>query len=368
MIESLLKKLEIKGKEILVNIVQGGMGIGISRRRLANAVANEGGFGNLSSAGLDKIISKEKGRKISIYDAIREECEIAKSQGGYIGINIMEAVVRDYVDSVRAAIDAKIDAICVGAGLPLSLPSIQNPGYTALIPIISSYRALEAICKRWERFSYRPDAAVLEGPKAGGHLGFKFHEIFSPEFTLEKLFPRVKEVAMKYGDFPIIVAGGIYTHDDHMAWQRAGADGCQYGTRFLATHESSASDPFKEAVINCSEEDIVIAESINNPPGSPCKLPFRVIKQSPMFQKSKLCTPLCVEKYVLQKDSEGKLTQCPAKHDNENYFCICRALFSAAGYGDEMPMWTVGSNGWRVKEIMHVKNLMNELKGLDINP
>ena len=145
-----------------------------------------------------------------------------------------------------------------------------------MIPIVSSARALEIICKKWERLGYRPDAVVLEGPLAGGHLGFKADQIDLESNKLENLFPPVMDAAKKYGDIPVIVAGGIYTHADIVRFLKMGASGVQMGTRFLATEESTASEEYKRAVIAAKEEDIIIAID----PGSPCGLPFRVIRQS----------------------------------------------------------------------------------------
>lgn len=354
----------IKGKKILVRIVQGGMGIRVSGPRLVEVVSDEGGVGTLSSAGLKKIASMETRREMSTYQAVCREIEITKKPGRYVAINIMHYLQRDFTDSVRASIDAGVDAIVCGAGLPMNLPSVYLPKDTALIPIVSSARALSLICQKWERQGYRPDAAVLEGPMAGGHLGFKFPEIFAPEYALEKLFSPVKDVAKKYGDFPVIVAGGLYTHKDLLKWIRKGASAGQFGTRFLATHESSASSQFKNALVECKEEDIIIADKTFNPPGSPCGLPFRILRQSPMFYESKFREPVCSEGYVLQKDKEGKFISCPAKENGEQCFCICCTLFSAVGLMNDFETWTTGQNGWRIKKILHAKEVMDRLKGL----
>lgn len=339
------------------------MGVGVSLNPLANAVAREGGLGVVSSACLDRLLTKRTGKKYNTYEAAYEEVSLSKSSGGFAGINIMIALVRDYEDSVKGALDAGVDAIISGAGLPLNLPGIQPPKDTALIPIVSSARALELICKKWERHGYRPDAVVLEGPLAGGHLGFKIDQIDLESNKLENLLPPVKDMAKKYGDFPIIVAGGIYTYDDIMRYIKMGADGVQMGTRFLATEESSASEEYKVAVVNSREEDIVVADK----PGSPCGLPFRVIKQSPMYVSSikKLRTPKCDKGYVLLKDAEGKFNRCPAKESNENHFCICNGLLSSAGYNrdKEEPLYTVGTNAYRIDKILQVKELMDELTG-----
>lgn len=362
-LESSLTPLIIKDKKITVPIIQGGMGVGVSLYPLAKAVAKEGGVGIISSACIDRLVSKRTGKKHNTYDATYEEISLSKVSGGFVGINIMVALVRDYVNSVIASIDAGADFIISGAGLPLNLPAIHPPKDTALIPIVSSARALELICKKWERLGYRPDAVVLEGPLAGGHLGFKMDQIELESNKLENLLPPVKDMAMKYGDFPVIVAGGIYTHADIVRFMKMGADGVQMGTRFLATEESSASPLYKKAVVDAKEEDIIVADK----PGSPCGLPFRVIKQSPMYQSSlkRLRTPKCDKGYVLLKDSEGKLTRCFAKESNENYFCICNGLLSSAGYNSdkEEPLYTVGTNANRIDRIVSVKTVMDELTG-----
>jgi nitronate monooxygenase len=340
------------------------MGVGVSLYPLACAVAAEGGLGIISSACLDRIVSKRNGKKVNSYEAAYEEISLAKAKGGLAGINIMVALLRDYEDSVRGAIDAGADVIISGAGLPLSLPSIQPPRDTALIPIVSSARALDLICRKWEKAGYRPDAVVLEGPLAGGHLGFKPEQMDLESNKLENLLPPVKEVAIKYGDFPVIVAGGIYTREDIVRFIEMGAGGVQMGTRFLATEESSASREYKEAVVSAGQEDIVVAID----PGSPCGLPFRVVKQSPMYQSSmkKLRKPKCDKGYVLLKDSEGKFSKCPAKESNEHHFCICNGLLSSAGYNREVeePLYTVGTNADKVDAIVPVSALMDELKGL----
>jgi nitronate monooxygenase len=361
--QTALKPLIIKGKKIKVPIIQGGMGVGVSLHPLAKAVAREGGLGIMSSACLDRLVSKRNGKKSSIYEAVYEEISLSKIQNGFAGINIMAALVRDYSESVKGAIDAGADAIISGAGLPLNLPAIQPPKDTALIPIVSSARALDIICKKWEKLGYRPDAVVLEGPLAGGHLGFRIDQVELESNKLENLLPQVKEMALKCGDFPVIVAGGIYTHEDISRFMSMGADGVQMGTRFLATEESNATEAYKQAVVQAREEDIFVAHR----PGSPCGLPFRVIKQSPMYASSlkRLRKPKCDKGYVLMKDAEGKFTICPAKQDNENFFCICNGLLSSGGYNSdkEEALYTVGSNAHRIGKIISVKSLMDELAG-----
>jgi nitronate monooxygenase len=365
--ESQLKPLIIKGKTKPLPIIQGGMGVGVSLHPLAAAVAREGGIGIVSSACLDRLVSKRIGRRVGTYDAVYEEISLSKAGGGYAGINILCALMKDYESSVRGALDAGADAIISGAGLPVSLPIIQPPKDTALIPIVSSARALDILCRKWGKLHYRPDAVVLEGPLAGGHLGFRADQLDLESNKLERLLPPVKEIAMKNGDFPVIVAGGIYTHDDIVRFLGMGADGVQMGTRFLATIESSASDAYKQAVIDAKQEDIVVAVA----PGSPCGLPFRLIKSSPMFISALKAAraPRCNKGYVLSKDEQGAYSRCPAKDLEAGYFCICNGLLSSAGYESaEEPLYTVGTNACRVDRVMSVHDLMTELTGKSLAP
>ncbi len=337
------------------------MGVGVSLSPLASAVAAEGGVGIVSSAALDRLLTKRNGKPYTMYEATYEEVSLAKAKGGVSGINIMVALARDYDETVRGAIDAKADMIISGGGLPLHLPAVKDPGETALVPIVSSKRALELICKKWEKAGYRPDAVVLEGPLAGGHLGFKADQIELESNKLENLFPLVKEVAMENGDFPVIVAGGIFTHDDIMRFLEMGADGVQMGTRFLVTAESTASPEYKAAVIRAKKEDILVAVN----PGSPCGLPFMVLRESPMFQDSieGRRPPRCDKGYVASRDSEGKFSRCVAQTDNRNWFCICNGLLSSAGYNRQVeePLYTVGATGYRVDKLTTAKDLMDEL-------
>lgn len=366
MLVTKLPELKIKGKIIKTPIIQGGMGIGVSMSPLAKAVSKEGGVGVISSAALDRLLSKRTGKKYTIYDAVYEEINLAKESDGVIGINIMVALARHYRETVIASVDAGVDIIISGGGLPLELPSICNVKDTALVPIVSSARSLELICKKWERYHYRPDAVIVEGPLAGGHLGFKIEQIDNEEYRLERLFLPIKDVAKKYGDFPIIVAGGIYSHDDIKYFLNLGADGVQLGTRFLASEESSASQEYKEAVVKARKEDIIVAYK----PGSPCGLPFRIIKHSPMYVSTlnKIRSPKCDMGYVLSKDEHGNFTRCNAKSSDYTSFCICNGLLSSGNYNPEReePLYTVGVNAYKVDSILPVKAIMDELKGINI--
>ena len=348
-------------------IVQGGMGAGVSLHPLAGAVSKKGGLGTIASVGLRTIVSLREKKDFDTYKSVRIEIEKAKeaSAGKPVAINVMCAVVGDYENTIKAAIDAKVDAIVSGAGLPLGLPSIQSPRNTALIPIVSSARALEIIIKRWERLYYRPDAVVLEGPLAGGHLGFKMSEIENPEFALEKLLEPVLEVAHKHGDFPVIVAGGIYSHEDILEYLALGASGVQIGTRFLATNESTATEMYKNAVVSAEKCDIEVVAYPEKVPASPCGLPFRVLRTSPMYKA--LRQPKCNRRYLLLPGADGKLSFCqamPANPNSKSFLCLCNGLLSSAGYIlDEPALFTVGTNAFRVNKILSVAELMRELRG-----
>jgi len=355
------KQLEIRGRKPQTIITQGGMGVGVSRRHLAASVAIAGGIGVISTAGLDRLVSKEIGKEVGTCEAVEYEVRQAKklSNGGLIGVNIMAFLQQDRDAAACGAMIGGADFIFTGAGLYLDLPKNKNNPYdTAFVPIVSSAQALRIFCQKWEKFGRRPDAAVLEGPLAGGHLGFRLENIGNPDNRLEILLPQVKEVAKAYGDFPIIVAGGIYDRSDIQKFVGLGADGVQIGTRFLATEESDAPDAYKQAVIEATEEDIAVVAN------SPCGFPFRTLKTSPMYRAfiEKKMRIICDKGYLLQRDKEGKNTLCLAKNHPDQYFCICNGLLSSAGYFPGQDLYTVGANAGRVKKIISVKELMDELR------
>ncbi len=361
-----LPTIKIAGASRDVIFIQGGMGIGISLARLAKAVARRGGIGTISSVGLDLLVGKRLGRRLNSRQAAAIEVAEAKNAGGFIAINIMVAVPKSFNDSILGAIEGGVDAIIIGAGLPTTLPKTVGEADVALIPIISSVKALRIIFKRWaDRYKRTPDAVVLEGPLAGGHLGFAFSDVNKDEFRLENIFGPVKEFARTHGDFPVIVAGGVYYHEDILRWiNEIGADGVQMGTRFAATIESNASDQFKQAIIDCKEKDIIIAEK----PGSPCGLPFRIIESSAGYQSALKKNRLskCNRGFVARKDEDGNFTVCSAKDSGED-FCICNVLLSAQGFTDkEEPIYTVGQRAHLVDRILSVDELMNELIGINV--
>ncbi|MEI6627065.1 MAG: nitronate monooxygenase [bacterium] len=362
-----LPRLRVKNFCLEDPIFLGGMGVGVTLDKLPVAVTKEGGLGVTSSAGLRAIAFARDGKVVDTYTAVREKVEWLKylSGGRPIGINVMCALFGDFKPTILGAVDGGADAIVSGAGLPMELPRIKPPGNTALIPIVSSARALNLILKRWEGMGYRPDAVVVEGPKAGGHIVCDVNWLDNPEYALENILPPILDLASKHGGFPVIVAGGIYTHQDILKFLAMGASGVQMGTRFMVTHESEATAEYKQAVISAGVDDIMVVSCPGNAPASPCGLPLRILKTSPMYQDRRQLK--CDKGYVLQRDSEGKLSVCramPSHPDCEKFLCICNGLLSSAGYGPkELSLYTVGTNAYRVDRTLSVAELMRELRG-----
>ncbi|HDL18788.1 MAG TPA: nitronate monooxygenase, partial [Bacteroidetes bacterium] len=278
-----MPKLRIGDLEVEKPIIQGGMGVGISMSGLASAVANKGGIGVISSVGMGMMIpgrgkkAREDNRNLLI-----EEIRKAKNMsGGIIGVNIMVALT-DYDDMVKLSLDENVDILFLGAGLPLrfskdiSLTQLRETR-TKFVPIVSSARAAHIIFKFWQKnFNRIPDGVVVEGPLAGGHLGFKKEQIYDLDFALEKIVPDVLITIHQYEErfgreIPVIAAGGIYTGEDIHKFLELGVQGVQMATRFVATYECDASDEFKQSYIRCKKEDITIIDS-------PVGLPGRAIR------------------------------------------------------------------------------------------
>ncbi len=362
-----LPELKIKNITMRVPIIQGGMGIGLSSYTLAGAVAREGGMGVLSSAGLDRIVSKRHGKKLNARDAAAQDVRDAKKMGdnGVIGMNVMVAVINQYEDSVLGSMDGGVDAIISGAGLPMALPEIvkshPRSNEVALIPIVSSGRAMEVILRRWKRSDRLPDAVIVEGPLAGGHIAWRtVEDALDPKHHLNILLKEVLDVVKNWGNIPVIAAGGVYTHEDIWESLDMGCGGVQMGTRFLATYESGANANYKKLLVDCKEDDIELAAK----PGSPCGMLFRVIKQSPFYQQALVRerAPKCDKGYLLNKGN------CPSKFENEKTFCICNGLLAAIEMNNqnEKELYTVGHNAFRINRIMSVQELMAELQGLPV--
>jgi nitronate monooxygenase len=347
-----MKALRIGNLSIAVPVIQGGMGVGISLSGLASAVANEGGVGVISSAGLGLLYRdfSENFLEASIF-GLKEEIRKAREKTiGIIGVNVMVAMT-NYVDMIKTSISEKIDIIIAGAGLPLDLPSFLKKGsITKLIPIVSSARAAKIICEKWKaNYDYLPDAVIVEGPKAGGHLGFKEEQIGDNNYTLEKLVPEIvselKPFEEKYNQsIPLIAAGGIYTGEDIHNILELGASGVQMATRFVTTEECDASPAFKQAYIDADEKDIEIIKS-------PVGMPGRAIFSS-----------------FIQKVREGRKqpAKCPFKciktcDITKSPYCIIIALINALKGNFENGFAFAGSNAFRATKISSVKEIFQSL-------
>src|SRR6056297_2391059 len=278
-----MPELKIGDLAIKVPIIQGGMAVGISLSGLASAVANAGGAGVIATAGIGMMEPDfNTDFKQANQRALRKEIRKARAAtDGVIGINIMVAL-SDFQDMVRISIEEKADMVLLGAGLPLRgldslIPKNTGERKPKVIPIVSSSRAAKIIFQYWQKnYHHIPDAVVLEGPLAGGHLGFKREQIDHPDYTLEKILPEIISVLTPFEKefnkkIPVIVAGGIYTGADIFYYFQMGAQGVQMATRFVATEECDASHHFKQSYLDCNENDLVL---INSPVG----LPGRAIK------------------------------------------------------------------------------------------
>lgn len=334
-------------------IIQGGMGVGVSLSGLASAVANEGGVGTISSAGIGLINENltKKGMQYN-YDGLKNEILKLKTMtNGVVGVNIMVALT-DFELMVKASIEAGIDIIMCGAGLPLNLPSLKKKtDKVKLIPIISSSKAVKLISKWWiGKYDYVPDAFILEGPKAGGHLGFKLEQIDDPEFDLFNLLPKVLSEIKKVEEntnkkIPLIVAGGIFTGKDVKRALDSGATAVQMATRFVATKECDADEKFKQMYVDCKKEDITIIKSPVGLPGRAIKNNF--VKSSENGEKQPFKCPYhCI-------------TTCDYK---KTPYCISLALLNAYKGKMNNGFCFIGSNGYLVNKITTVKDVFNSLE------
>jgi nitronate monooxygenase len=351
-----LPALRISDLEASVPIVQGGMGVGISLSGLASAVANAGGIGVIATAGIGMLEPDHlKNFKEANKRALRKEIRNARQlTDGIIGINIMVAL-SDFDDLVQCAVDEQADLLFLGAGLPIRLPQtlpLDELGrlHTRFVPIVSSAKATGIIFKSWaKQYNHIPDAVVLEGPLAGGHLGFKKDKIDDPDYSLEKILQQVIEVLKPYEQafgkkIPVIAAGGVYDGRDIYELIEAGAGGVQMGTRFVATFESDTSQEFKETYVNCRQEDITIIDS-------PVGLPGRALRNKFL---SRVASG--------EKESFKCPWKCLRSCDFKNVpYCIALALNNAKLGKIDEGFAFAGSNAYRVDEIISVKELIETL-------
>lgn len=371
------KPLVIGDLKIEKPVIQGGMGVGISLHRLAGAVAKAGGMGLISTA---QIGFREPDFKTNFVEAnlraIRNEFKKAReiAPEGAIGFNIMVAT-KHYDMWVKEAVKAGADAIISGAGLPVSLPEYAEAAYeemkavgkkllrrTKLAPIVSTAKAAMVICKMWDRKYHRvPDFVVVEGPLAGGHLGFTKEQLAQygadstdveasyDQAAYDEEVKAIMKVVKGYEDkyethIPVVTAGGIYTHEDVKRQFELGAEGVQVATRFVTTRECDAPDAYKQTYIEASKEDIVITQSPVGMPGRAILNPFlKKIKEGerPAIKSCFQCLEHCDIKTIP--------------------YCITRALVNAAEGDEDAALLFCGSNAFRSDRIETVEEVMNAL-------
>jgi nitronate monooxygenase len=350
--KKIVKALRIGNLEIAIPIIQGGMGVGISLSGLASAVANEGGAGIISSAGLGLLYKKFSANYLEASIAgLKEEIRKAREKtAGVIGVNVMVAMT-NFADMVKTAIAEKVEILIAGAGLPLDMPSfLKKESKTKLIPIVSSARAAKILCDKWKtNYNYLPDAIIVEGPKAGGHLGFKEEQINDNNYSLERLVPEIikelKPFEDNYGKkIPLIAAGGIYTGKDIRDIMDLGASGVQMGTRFVTTDECDASAGFKQTYINASETDIEIIKSPVGMPGRAILSNF-ISKVKAGKKQPKTCPFKCIR--------TCDITKSP--------YCIIIALMNALKGNFESGYAFAGANAFRAKGISTVKEVFQSI-------
>lgn len=328
-----------------IPVVQGGMGVGVSLSRLAGAVAAAGGIGVISTAQIGFRDPEFKTNPIETNLRVIGE-EIAKARklanGGVLGVNIMVAT-RRYEDYVKAAVEAGIDLIISGAGLPMTLPALVEGAKTKIAPIVSSAKSLSVITKYWmKKYNRKPDMVVIEGPEAGGHLGFSREQIDS--YTRETYDEEIKAILSmtKEMEVPAVVAGGIYTREDMEHYLSMGAAGVQLATRFVTTEECDASDAYKQAYINAKKEDIVIVSSPVGMPGRAIHNAFldKVNAGERFMRGCKQCIITC------------KPATAP--------YCITEALINAVEGRLDEGLIFCGSNAYRAERIERVADIMEE--------
>lgn len=334
-----------------IPIIQGGMGVGVSLSNLAGNVAKYGAIGVISAAHPGYL---ENDFEINTLQAnlraLKKHIKKAKqiSNNGIIGVNIMVAM-KNYKELVQASIEGGADLIISGAGLPLKLPQYTQNSEIKILPIVSSSKAAKLILSYWKKhYNKIADGIIIEGPEAGGHLGFKDNNIENDinefETNINNILETIKEFEKEYNKkIPVIVAGGVFDSDDIKKYIKLGANGVQIGSRFVATFECDANIKFKEAYLNCHKNDIKIVKS-------PVGMPGRSISN----------------KFLNKINNDNnKITKCyncliPCNPSTTPY-CISEALINAARGDIDNGLIFCGSNAYKINKIISVKELLDEL-------
>ncbi len=334
-----------------IPIIQGGMGVGVSLSGLAGSVGKEGAIGIISAAQIGfKEEGFEKNALMTNLKALKKHILLAKekAQNGIIGVNIMVATT-NFEEYVKCSIESGADLIISGAGLPLKLPQIIGDANIKFAPIVSSVRACKLLFSSWEkRYNRVSDFVVVEGPKAGGHLGFKPEEVLDPTMDFDQELKNIIEYVKEYETksnkkIPVVFAGGIYDQEDIAHYIEMGCGGVQMGTRFVATEECDAHPSFKQAYLDATKESIGIVKSPVGMPGRALINPFTetVAKEKEDIKKCYNCLTMCKPKEVP--------------------YCITNTLMNAVKGDTENALVFCGSNAYRVDKITTVKELLDEL-------
>ena len=344
-----IPSLKIGDLEINPPIIQGGMGVRVSGSSLASAVANEGCAGVIASVGLGAFEDASMSEFVDLNNnALRAEIRKARSLSkGIIGVNVM-TVLSNYEELVKICVEEKVDMIISGAGLPLDLPKQTAGSGIKLVPIVSSARAFNIIYRKWKQnYNKVPDAVVLEGPMAGGHLGFAFDDIVNERTpALEQLIIELVDYVDALEEtIPVIAAGGIFDGYDIAKFLTLGASGVQMATRFVCTTECDVHDDFKQAYITAKKEDITIIHS-------PVGLPGRVI----------------INEFT-ERVTKGETIpfRCPhhclrSCNPRTAPYCIAKVLTDASKGRLNNAFVFAGANAYRCTEIVSVKSLIGQLK------
>ena len=335
-------------------IIQGGMGVGVSLSNLAGNVAKTGAIGVISAAHPGYLEEDFETNTLNAnLRGLKKHIQRAKeiSSNGIIGVNVMVAM-NNYIDHVKAAIEAGADLIISGAGLPLNLPEITKNSSIKIAPIVSSSKAVKVILNYWKKhFNKTADAIIVEGPLAGGHLGFKKDkledEIKNFDDNIVSVIAEVKNFEKEFNkNIPVIVAGGVYSNEDFVRCINLGANGVQVATPFVTTYECDAHINFKNAYLSAKKEDIDLTIS-------PVGMPGRAIKNN------------LTE--VLKKE-KVKVTKCyncliPCNPSTTQY-CISSAIIKAVKGDVENGLVFCGANAYRSDKILSVNDVINRILNL----
>lgn len=348
-----MRGIKVGNKESKYPIIQGGMGVGVSMHNLAGNVSKEGGIGVISAADIGyKEPDFEKNPKEANLRAIGKEIKLAREIAGedkIIAMNVMVAM-KQYDEIVTECVKQGIDLIISGAGIPKELPKFVIGTNTKIAPIVSSLRCCKLIVEHWKKkYNYIPDMIIIEGPEAGGHLGFKLEELdINNKPKLENITSEVVEyikgIEKEEGkSIPVISAGGIWDANDINKFLKLGASGVQMATRFVTTFECDASEKFKQTYLDVKKEDIKIIKS-------PVGMPGRAINNN------------FIKEVETNSQNINKCYSCIKTCDvRTTPYCITRALINSAQGNINEGLVFCGSNAYRATEIVSVHNLIQEL-------